>query len=844
MGSGMAESMNDTVEIRVTGGLLALTLTIGGAGLSFPLLQMLLGLSAIAAATYYILRPVSARLGFTRPFLLLVAGAVLLPVLQLVPLPPSIWKQLPGRETALQLDFLLGWRVWRPWSLDIEATIRSVLVLIPGIVIFVGSTRLGTNDRIRLIEIIVGFAIAGALLGIAQYASGGRFTPFPSAHLGYPIGLFVNRNHQAVFLLIAIPLAAALSSIRMTGVRRPAIQVITVCALVILAIAIIATTSRMALVMLPFVITIALAIMFKPRSMVGLAVPTALGLAALAVLLWASGGFSHNFVRFSSLNDARFDYWADLQWALGHYGLAGTGIGTFVPVQKSAESLASVTPAILNHAHNDFIELLLEGGIPAVILLFAFFVLVAGAVRRKWQAGGSSHTVVLGAAASAGIIVILVFSLVDYPLRMPAIAADFAVLMAMMLPLRKIQVRHSPKNSKWFRVGALVLVPVAVLVVQAGVSSNQLQSGNPEYAAQWADWSTEAHERLATKALIVSNNPSMALSHASQALRLSPIDAPAIRTVGILSGGAGGNRKSFQLMHLAVILGWRDPITNLWAIETARQTNEPEIAVQRAEALYLQHQYIPEATASLFEPPIAQSATAMLIRDLASKPDWRRGFLRSLGELPAASLRPAVEFAIALNRSRSPATLDEAGPLLNRLSDQAFGELARPLWLSLHAQGLVANGAFERINTYRGPELPTDWDMSDEDISSISIDRPGFGGVGKAVRFYDSRYNTPLIAQSMMLEPGSYVLAYRVRSDEGAHIVTRWEFRCLDRGTNAYFDGTVHADSRWQSMRAEVTVPVQECRNQRLAFELTGPKRRAPVWLDDVALDQRILTSR
>ncbi len=75
---------------------------------------MLLGLAALAAAAYYVARPAPAFVGLTRPFLVLLGALFLLPLLQLIPLPPSIWTQLPGRETAAQVDRLLGWNVWRP----------------------------------------------------------------------------------------------------------------------------------------------------------------------------------------------------------------------------------------------------------------------------------------------------------------------------------------------------------------------------------------------------------------------------------------------------------------------------------------------------------------------------------------------------------------------------------------------------------------------------------------------------------------------------------------------------------------------------------------------------------
>jgi len=844
----MGQLMKVSLELRVTGGLLALTLAIGGAGLSFPLLQTLLALAALAVAAYYVARPAPAFVGLTRPFLVLLGALFLLPLLQLIPLPPSIWTQLSGRETAAQVDGLLGWNVWRPWSLDVEGTIRALLILIPSAVIFVGCMRLRSEDRFRLLWLVLGFALVGALLGIAQYASGGRLTPFPSAHAGFPIGLFVNRNHQAAFLLAAgIPLAAAFGSIRLAQGKGRIATVVTVLSVIaIFAITIIATTSRMAILLLPLVLAVALTLLFLRQSIWRLVLPSVLGIAGFAILIAVNGGFSPNLARFSSFDDARLDYLADIKWALGHYGLAGTGIGTFVPVQKSAESLESITPSILNHAHNDYVELLLEGGIPAALLFVAFCGLMGLALWRKFQAREGRRSLVLAVAGASGTAVILLFSLVDYPLRMPSIAAGFALLLAMLLPSSTaVPVVASPHaathGTNWIGRGValIVLGGAGILNIQAGMSSRQLQGDEPSAAAEWAPWSTDAKDRLATKALLVEGNLGAASVYARSALRLSPLDAPAIRTMGLLADMGGDQEKSFGLMHIAVVLGWRDPITNLWAIDTARRSNEPDVAVKRAEALYRQRQFLPAAAAALLQPPIESRASFLIVRELTLKPDWRRGFLQSAGQLPVEVIPAFVRLVMQLNRTAAPATLDEAGPLVDRLSNPAFEKLQQPLWQSLRARALVANGEFDRTSAFRGPELPVDWDMSKEDITATTIDRPGAGGVGNALRFFDSRRDVPLIAQRMMLKPGNYVLKFEARAENDAPAIARWQLRCLETGASTDYDTPVQGGARWRSFRVKLTVQIHDCKTQRLAFELSGPRLAAAFWLDNVTLKRR-----
>ncbi|HYX47854.1 MAG TPA: hypothetical protein VE820_13680, partial [Sphingomicrobium sp.] len=288
--------MRASTDFKLTAGLLIVALAVGGAGLAFPLLQMLLGLCAVAIGAYFAWTPQARMSSFARMGLGLAAAMLALIALQLVPLPPAVWQALPGREVPVQLDQLLGTSHWRPWTLDVEGTVRSLLVLIPAVVLFAGCLRLTTPERLRLPWIIVAFALIGAILGIVQFATGGGLTPYPSAHLGYPIGLFVNRNHNAALLLVSIPLVAALGAVQIARGRTTA-TVIALAAIAVLAIVVLATTSRMALVLLPIAVVSSLLLLFFSGSLWRIALPSVLALAGLAVIIVAGGGFNRTLTR-------------------------------------------------------------------------------------------------------------------------------------------------------------------------------------------------------------------------------------------------------------------------------------------------------------------------------------------------------------------------------------------------------------------------------------------------------------------------------------------------------------------------------------------------------------------
>ena len=143
-------------DFQVTAGLLAITMAIGGAGKSSPLLEMLFELCGLATLGYFVLTRRSWGFNLeTRLALGLLGLILLLPLLQLIPLPPELWRRIPGRDAATQLDQVMGWRMWRPWTLDVEGTIRAFLELLPPAAVFVGCVFLTLPERIRLLGIVV-----------------------------------------------------------------------------------------------------------------------------------------------------------------------------------------------------------------------------------------------------------------------------------------------------------------------------------------------------------------------------------------------------------------------------------------------------------------------------------------------------------------------------------------------------------------------------------------------------------------------------------------------------------------------------------------------------------------
>jgi O-antigen ligase len=843
--------MQGSRDFKVTSGLLIVALAVGGAGLSFPVLQMLLELCALGVAAYFVWTPQARLSPYARVALAFAAAVLALTLLQLVPLPPFVWHRLPGRELPAQVDDMLQVTRWRPWTLDVEGTVRSLLVLIPAIVLQVGCLRLRTPERMRLLWIIITFAAINAILGILQFATGGRLTPYPSAHLGFPIGLFVNRNHNAVVLLAAMPIAAALAAVQIAH-GRPKLPMIaaSLSVIAVFGIVVIGTTSRMGLALLPVALVASLFLLFLGQSLWRVALPSALALAALAVVILVGGGFSRSLARFSSLHDARFDYWIDVQWALGHYGFAGTGFGTFIPVYQSAESLGAITPAILNHAHNDYIELLLEGGLPAVLLLLLFFTFIGVCAIKLVRSRVLPERALVSLAAAAGIFIFLLFSLVDYPLRMPALSCVFVVLCTLLLPrthaatqrhLAKIrgETRHAgrPQRGLWSSAGRiaalLVLTAAAGLVVQAGVSASAMLAGHNVQATYWAPWSTDAHERAATDELL-RGDAANALNDAEAAIALSPISAPAIRTIGVLRIAEGSRTVGDPLMQFAATLSWRDPLTQLWAIDAADRSHEPTKAIERAEGLFRQEVFVTPAVVELLRDSSNSDLVRLLVAQLAMRPEWRPAFFNGTSQVPPSEL-PALSMVVdELNQTAAPLTPDEWDPLAKAFLAAHQDERAQQLWARLHANALITNGNFSAAETRGGLLVPKWWHPD----TAVTMDEPPFDRGNRVVHLTANRPRI-LLAQRLMLPPGTYTLSYRAAAQGGRTTLT-WLLACGASDSKQTLNMVLPPGPQWHLFSSSLTVPEQDCRDQTLALaHARATISQTTIWIDDIALRQQ-----
>ena len=375
--------------------------------------------------------------------LALLTAVLLVPVLQLIPLPPGLWRALPGRADFAATYSVAGLAApWLPLSLTPDATWDAGLALLPPAAVFLAVTSLRERSRNRVAAAILGLTALGLLLGLMQMATGPtsplRF--YVRTNVEYGVGFFANRNHQAALLLTALPLAAHFVAAR----RRDdapwtlAPMLIGAAVAVVAAVGVVAAGSRAGLLLLAPSAIAAFLIATRTHKFqwkwTALAAAVIVGLLAVAVSVDPGGGLGK--LRQPLSQEVRLQVAPDIARAAMTYSPVGTGLGSFDPVYRTVEPESAASTTFLNHAHDDYLELWLETGIVGIILILVFLYWFARASWRAWVSERKLVGASLGRAGSTVAGLLLLHSIVDYPLRTTALAVVFAFACALLNPPR------------------------------------------------------------------------------------------------------------------------------------------------------------------------------------------------------------------------------------------------------------------------------------------------------------------------------------------------------------------------------------------------------------------------
>ena len=370
--------------------------------------------------------------------------AMLWGLLQTFPFMPESWHHPMWRDAADALDTPLRGAM----SLDPVASRDSLLRIATYTAVFWLAFQYGRDAR------RANFALRALAIGSACYALFGLGIMFAGTErilwldkAAYPnvaTGTFVNPNSFGAYCGIGLLCAAAVlmsrhhedwagrvgraEYLRFLLAEFMPRNILLLVALLLLANSMLLSLSRgavastaLALLALFTLLALRRGISFRHT------LPRLIGamLAGVMLLFLAGQGLERRLWEAGSDLEGRAEIYAQTLMAIREAPIRGTGLGTFEAVYRSHRT-AAIRPGVLM-AHNDYLELVLELGIPAAALLFFSIALLAGGCARGvWR---RQRNFEFSAVGTAACILVGAHSLVDFSLQIPAVAVTFSLVL-------------------------------------------------------------------------------------------------------------------------------------------------------------------------------------------------------------------------------------------------------------------------------------------------------------------------------------------------------------------------------------------------------------------------------
>jgi len=362
------------------------------------------------------------------------AGIIVLGMFQIVPLPFWIAAKFnPTADLVRPLIPYLGldhppsvtWSVASPETTD--ALLRFIAYVLIGLAAAIAFDT--ERSRRRFALALVAAAVFQAVYGSGEYLTGRQhiFGFAKKYYLDSATGTFINRNHFATLLAIALPFALALaiprpSEPRVHGWRErlvalskgPAlVRLFAVAAAALIWMGLLLSHSRAGLLA---GIVAAVIVVTHFRAARAARWTAAIGGGVLLVLLTLDLAQAPGERFFEVTDDlgakaGRLAVWRDARLLVAARPVLGWGFGTFESTYPTVQS--ADIDVRYDHAHNDWLEWTTEGG---MLTLIAAVALLAFALRRG------------DTASRAALVAVALHGVWDFALRIPATAVATAAI--------------------------------------------------------------------------------------------------------------------------------------------------------------------------------------------------------------------------------------------------------------------------------------------------------------------------------------------------------------------------------------------------------------------------------
>ena len=375
--------------------------------------------------------------------------------LQLVPLSAPLLARLSPHTLPLAALLWPRFAVAPPesWSLSVlpASTSLALALFVAFAVFFLGTTRALSGAGVVLFaRALTGLGAFVAIVAIVQMPLyRGQIYGFwtPEATVT-PFGPFVNHNHFAGWMMMALPLAIALTAdeYERGGGRLGSARsrwfwlassaagptLLAASAAVVMAVSLLLANSRSAVLgLMVSAMAFVLMAMRGPQSRGRRFLALGVGVAAFGAVV-AIAGLDRVLAPFGShdtLLSDRWIVWQDATKIVRDFPWFGTGLNTFGAVNH--HYLRSGLEFYYSETHNDYLQILTEGGFVFAAVVLATLVALAAAIARAARDPRAARLSWIRTGAVVGMIAVGTQEFVDFSLQMPGNAVLFATLCAL-----------------------------------------------------------------------------------------------------------------------------------------------------------------------------------------------------------------------------------------------------------------------------------------------------------------------------------------------------------------------------------------------------------------------------
>ncbi len=597
-------SVTETTVFRIFLGTLIFSPLAFGAVETWSLLIIEAGVFSALLLFFFFIKAEERHGTLKVPGLKPLAALLCYMLFQTIPLPPSVIEKISPATYELyrQSVWIAEPGAWATLSLYPKGTVSEFLRFSSYAGAYLLTTQfLSESSRFRrTIDLLVVFATALAFFSIIQHLvpNGKIYWLRELTQGGTPFGPYVNRNHFAglmgmLFPIVMVRFLLSRPSSREESFRKKVsdlidrslknVHLVLGLGAVVVALSIFLSLSRGGILSL----CVSLALLgFLLRKRISSRKGRMLLIATVIVILYAVGwfGWTPVFERFrgirtpqGEISELRLDIWKDSLNMVRDFPFTGTGAGSFMHVYPAYRTIRG--DGIADHAHNDHLELLTDGGLIGACL-FAWF--IAAVMIHSYKAflkRKDPYARHLFVAVLAGVTAFLLYGLTDFNLSIGANGLYLFLMLGLLVNAPNINAAgeqqpmlvtgrcSTQKIIAWGSAGLLLL---SVLfntgqmlgsLLHTEASAISLTKASPDRRAYYRDTLTRAalldplepsHYYLLGRAPAEGSDSFSVRRNGLSALRLSPSNAEYLQALGAALDKAGDTAAAGKLFASSI----------------------------------------------------------------------------------------------------------------------------------------------------------------------------------------------------------------------------------------------------------------------------------------------------